>query len=485
MKKTIQEKIIEDYENVIVKAGAGRGKTTLLAKKIKYDYEENKDHRVFAAITFTNKAVDEIRNKVGTNNGLISTIDSFIMQEIVVPFIHHFYGDGYKKDRLERDFSIQRSKYSDLLEIIKINSKIGGYSSSLKKDFIAELALTILQNSSIAQRYFKSKYYRIYIDEYQDLSKEQHNIFKYINNDLNIKLFILGDPKQNIFSWRGASSDGFNYFYDLARNFKKYELTENYRCHKNIQNFLEIFEKVDTSKLDFAYDDNVKFIPISVSIEDVLKEITKGQICILRKEQKNAKNLSDELIDFTYIPKNKLDTYNSNYKWFTKEILHFLLSEKSNEFNVINSIPFEISNDTVKVLKSKLKELKISSNKYYDMKEIFIIVFPELEDGEYEKEYAIFKSIVDDDSNYIIYNMHKVRNLVMTMHSSKGLEFDVVIVFAEDLVDYGKCDENLNYVVMSRAKEKLIIYYDEKGQYLNNLFLHLGVEQKSKLRKMI
>lgn len=485
MKKTIQEKIIEDYENVIVKAGAGRGKTTLLAKKIKYDYEENKDHRVFAAITFTNKAVDEIRNKVGTNNGLISTIDSFIMQEIVVPFIHHFYGDEYKKDRLERDFLMQRSKYSDLLEIIRINSKIGGYSNSLKKDFIAELALTILQNSSVAQRYFKSKYYRIYIDEYQDVSEEQHNIFKYINNDLNIKLFILGDPKQNIFSWRGASSNGFNNFYNLAINFTKYELTENYRCHKNIQNFLEIFEKADSSKLDFTYDDNVKFVPTCISIGEVLKEITKGQICILRKEQKLAKQLSDELIDFTYIPKNKLDTYNSNYKWFTKEILYFLLSEKSNEFNVINSIPFEISNDIIKILKSKLKELKTSSNKYYDVKEIFTIVFPALEDSEYEKEYAIFKSIIDDDSNSIIYNMHKVKNLVMTMHSSKGLEFDVVIVFAEDLINYGKYDENLNYVVMSRAKEKLIIYYDENGQYLNDLFLHLDVEQRSELRKII
>ena len=61
--------------------------------------------------------------------------------------------------------------------------------------------------------------------------------------------------------------------------------------------------------------------------------------------------------------------------------------------------------------------------------------------------------------------MHKVKNLVMTMYSSKGLEFDVVIVFAENLINYGK--------------------YDENGQYLNDLFLHLGIEQKSKLRKMI
>lgn len=485
MKKTIQERIIEDCENIIVKAGAGRGKTTLLAKKIKYDYEENKNHRVFAAITFTNKAVDEIKNKVGTNNGLISTIDSFIMQEIVVPFIHHFYGDEYKKEQLERDFAIQETDYLTLLEIVKTKAKIGGYRNSLKKDFIAELALTILQNSSVAQRYFKSKYYRIYIDEYQDVSKEQHNIFEYINNNLNIKLFILGDPKQNIFSWRGANSNGFSYFYNLATSFKTYELTENYRCHKNIQNFLEIFEKSDTSKLDFNYSENVKFIPMSVSIKEVLKEITKGQICILRKEQKNAKNLSNELIDFTYIPKNKLDTYNSKYKWFTKEILHFLLSEKSNEFNIINSIPFEISNDTIKLLKLKLKKLKKSSNLYDDMKEIFTIVFPILEDSEYKKEYAILKSIIDDDSNSIIYNMHKVKNLVMTMHSSKGLEFDVVIVFAEELIDHIKYDENLNYVVMSRAKKKLIIYYDEKGQYLNDLFLHLNAEQISELKKTI
>lgn len=100
---------------------------------------------------------------------------------------------------------------------------------------------------------------------------------------------------------------------------------------------------------------------------------------------------------------------------FTKEVVHFVLSEESNEFNMINSILFEISNDIIKILKLKLKELKTYSNKYYDMKEIFIIVFSML-----EEEYVIFKSIIDNDSNSIIYNIHKVKNLVMTMYIQKG-----------------------------------------------------------------
>ena len=129
----------------------------------------------------------------------------------------------------------------------------------------------------------------------------------------------------------------------------------------------------------------------------------------------NINNYQMNLQTLHIIPKNKLDTYNSNYKLFTKEVVHFVLSEESNEFNMINSILFEISNDIIKILKLKLKELKTYSNKYYDMKEIFIIVFSML-----EEEYVIFKSIIDNDSNSIIYNIHKVKNLVMTMYIQKG-----------------------------------------------------------------
>ena len=51
-----RESILADEGNVIVVAGAGSGKTTILTKKIGIDLENNKKHYKIAAITFTNKA---------------------------------------------------------------------------------------------------------------------------------------------------------------------------------------------------------------------------------------------------------------------------------------------------------------------------------------------------------------------------------------------------------------------------------------------
>ena len=49
----------------------------------------------------------------------------------------------------------------------------------------------------------KAKYYRIYIDEYQDSDRDMHNLFMYICKKLEIPLFIVGDLKQSIYGWRG------------------------------------------------------------------------------------------------------------------------------------------------------------------------------------------------------------------------------------------------------------------------------------------
>lgn len=485
MVKDTQEIIIENTGNIIIKAGAGRGKTTLLAKKIKYDYENNKDHRVYAAITFTNKAVEEIKNRLRTVQGVVQTIDSFIMQEIIVPFINHAYGDEYKKKNLERDFSLKFKEYNDFLQSIKENSKVGT-NKLIKEDFLSKLALNILEKSLVAQRYFTSKYYRIYIDEYQDVTKEQHDLFYYINNNLAIKLFVLGDINQNIYSWRGSSINGFNYFYE-NRNFTQYELKTNYRCHSNIQKFLEIFEKNDTSHLDFDYGNNVVFLFNSKDLVEVIKENKDKCICILRRNQGDAKDITEKLKkindipNFEYIPLDGLSSYNSDYKWFTKEFLHFILSEDSNIFKLISIIPIEGSTKILRKLKDELKKFKITSiNLFNDINKIYQIIFPEIKEDEYKKEYQIIDQIIKNKTGHILYNMRKVKNICMTMHSSKGLEFDMVIVWGEELLNYGIIEDNLNYVSMSRGKEKLIIYVEKDGEYLKKIYKRLSSSQKIK-----
>lgn len=73
MLSPIQKEIVEESGNLIVRASAGTGKTHTMVSKIVYDIEYQHTHKVVAAITFTIKAANEIKERM-----TIDTADHFI-----------------------------------------------------------------------------------------------------------------------------------------------------------------------------------------------------------------------------------------------------------------------------------------------------------------------------------------------------------------------------------------------------------------------
>ena len=70
----------------------------------------------------------------------------------------------------------------------------------------------------------------------------------------------------------------------------------------------------------------------------------------------------------------------------------------------------------------------------------------------------LYKTIVDEN-NYYYFLQDSIQNISMTFHSSKGLEFDQVVLFAEDYNLYYHDSIYNHYVAATRAKERLIIVY--------------------------
>ena len=68
--------------------------------------------------------------------------------------------------------------------------------------------------------YLQAKYFKIYIDEYQDCDKSMHKFFMYLCDELNIETFVVGDEKQSIYIWRGAYPEAFKSIWNKP-NFKK------------------------------------------------------------------------------------------------------------------------------------------------------------------------------------------------------------------------------------------------------------------------
>lgn len=102
----IQEKIINTSGNLIVRASAGTGKTHTMVNKIAKEINDNRTHKVVAAITFTIKAAQEIKDRLSVDitQHFIGTNNSFVIEEIIKPFMKDVYGSDYDID-MSTDYS--------------------------------------------------------------------------------------------------------------------------------------------------------------------------------------------------------------------------------------------------------------------------------------------------------------------------------------------------------------------------------------------
>lgn len=116
---TIQERIVNTPGNLIVRASAGTGKTYTMVNKIAKEIEDNHTHKVVAAITFTIKAAQEIRDRlsIDVTQHFIGTNNSFVIEEIIKPFMKDVYGADYDLD-MSTDYS-KEAKVDTFREAVK------------------------------------------------------------------------------------------------------------------------------------------------------------------------------------------------------------------------------------------------------------------------------------------------------------------------------------------------------------------------------
>ncbi len=114
MLSPIQKEIVELSGNLIVRASAGTGKTHTMVSKIEYDIAHCHTHKAVAAITFTIKAADEIKNRltIDTSNHFVGTNNSFAIEEIIKPFMKDVFGKPYKLD-MSTDYSVKAKTFGE------------------------------------------------------------------------------------------------------------------------------------------------------------------------------------------------------------------------------------------------------------------------------------------------------------------------------------------------------------------------------------
>lgn len=294
-------------------AGPGSGKTRTIVSKISYILENNyaKPWEILA-ITFTNKAANEIKERINENEE-----NKFSNVFTYHGWCNYFLRQEYDSIGLDQDFRIIDSSDSQnrIKNIIKDNNievdKNDVYAAfdmiaredlelnelkdskdsfknqiynlwdkySLNKkvngeldfnDLIIEVKKLLVSNSEVANRW-KNRYKYIFIDEFQDTNNVQFEIIRAItDNDSN--LTVVGDPDQNIYSWRGANIELINNFNSWYPSAKTIMLKKNYRSTPEIiesaNNLISNnIDRVDSFKVD-AIKDTGKEVEIKICDND-------------------------------------------------------------------------------------------------------------------------------------------------------------------------------------------------------------------------
>ena len=133
----IQEKIVETPGNLIVRAGTG--KTHTMVNKIAKEIDDNHTHKVIAAITFTIKAAQEIKDRLSVDvvQHFIGTNNSFVIEEVIKPFMKDVYGADFDLD-MSTDYSAKVDTFQEAIEKIRNEGILCSYRDNKRKSSRSE-----------------------------------------------------------------------------------------------------------------------------------------------------------------------------------------------------------------------------------------------------------------------------------------------------------------------------------------------------------
>ncbi len=266
---------------LLVLAGAGSGKTSVITRKIAYLINEcgYQPHHI-AALTFTNKAAREMKDRV---NQLLKGKNS---RGLIISTFHHLGLTIIRKEcghmGLKSSFSIfDETDCLSLLKELMLKDvdtaddqlrRLGGIISRFKNQFLTPaqaLAVAATPEEALAARVYEDyqrslrafnavdfddlillpaqvfqdkpevldKWRRhiryLLVDEYQDTNNMQYNFVKQLIGDRGC-LTVVGDDDQSIYSWRGAKPENMSLLQEDYPSLNVIKLEQNYRSTNNI-----------------------------------------------------------------------------------------------------------------------------------------------------------------------------------------------------------------------------------------------------------
>lgn len=478
----------------LVNAPAGSGKTTTISKMVNEIMAKTPDVNILC-ITYTNRAANELKNRIKSNNVFIGTIHMFINSFTKTIFKHKDVLSLYF-DLFGNEIKMRIANAENKDSYLKSNEKYIEKYGSLSYDIIKENVKEIKYNESTYSAYYygrlghddllvfteeifkrfpkislklSKKYSYVFLDEYQDTSKSVLNIFYNSIKNTDCQLYLLGDKMQQIYdTYDGSFETEFNEFIlDL-------KLDTNYRSSSKIIDILNklyndsSYEQLASEKSKEITMDFEPKVIITNNIENVINEEKRNNTDALilyvfnrkRFEEINALNLFNGI--------SKISAYNgiSLYKasdilltygidnpdpmmmvlWYCKGIVDLYKDKKMGQIVQIlhhNKKIFNYENYRIKIhsdksrLKNIIENLKTEFEKTQTIKD-FLLFINSL--GIFNDK-TINSFIENEDyEDVLAVNINEFHNLVKylkkpnvsTQHGVKGESHNTVIFVSED-----------------------------------------------------
>lgn len=563
-----QKKAVEhDAGPLLMAAGAGSGKTKALTSRLKRLIEKGVLPERLVAITFTNKAADEMRERVFGKRGE-KTKASLRLPEPGEPFIGTFHSFGLRILRQELKHTERSNGFSifdddDSLRLVKnilkemdlpkdrfrapaVRAQIskiksrqvragvffaenGDYGQKLEEiflkyefylkqnnafdfdDLLLEPVLLFEKNPQILKKY-QDCFSHILVDEYQDINQVQYDLICLLAKE-HKNVSVVGDDAQAIYSFRGSDFKNFLNFEKDWPGATIIKLEQNYRSTKNIiyaageliknnkfQNPKDLWtenEDGEEVKIVCSQDEESEATWIAYEIMNIQEKDPSASIGVLYRINAQSRAAEQALLseNIPYKIFGGLKFYERKEVKDVMAGLRFVLNpaDEMSAQRLEKSLGKRVSASLLKSLPIKAKSLSPAEvvnlfvqeanyknfleEKFQNPQERlenileladFASQFDSLE--HFLERISLLQSIDTASSSKIkIGSGLKPVNL-MTIHISKGLEFDYVFILGanEGLLPHeksvGRAEEveeerRLMYVAMTRARKSLYVSF--------------------------
>lgn len=298
---------------LLINAPAGSGKTTRITNKINKLLNEDSRGKILC-ITYTNRAVDELKSRIKSNQVDISTIHSFI-NNFLKPFkknkqVIEYYKEYYS---LSNDVRIDEIIYTETSHFNTENGELG-------HDSLLEFTLKLCRKFPKLNIKFR-KYSHIFIDEYQDTNTDILQLFYEGTYRTPIKLYLLGDKMQKIYD-RGLDLT----FEEIVSEFheEREEVFYNYRSSAPIVDALNKIYNDSKYKQICKSDVRSSIKPRVILTNDLnqsLKIITSEKKEILKLVLYNKHLFEQAGIGDLFKEYNNIPKYKYGNRYTAKDIL--------------------------------------------------------------------------------------------------------------------------------------------------------------------